>query len=721
MHKKLLITLLTVSVLGMSGCSKEKEGCPTCPECEQCPTQHEHTFSNVWEKDETNHWYKATCEHTDLVKDLGHHIDINKDGKCDVCGADYHEHEHTFRESWSYDNDHHWHSATCEHKDLTQDYGNHIDENGDHICDVCNFRHPDAIAITKQPGVVHANYPDSAIMSVEVNDPSKMYYAQWQYYIGNDFEGKPRYRDVEGDAGRSLVLELPSIRQTIGDYFIFRCEIGDGSAAIFSEPGKFVIDNKLEDIDCAYFGEYAIKAGETLDLLDTPYGSGTISLNEEGNVYTFTDVDAIYKYPKVTQALYDSLFVIDSDTNTHEEITINLVGENTLSNPYWDGSYNAGQDVISTYFGSKAEEAKLTINGPGTLTLKGGTRLLFSEGPLEINADIDLEAFHYRLSNGINTTNDILIKSGAHITGSVGGYGISAARFANLTIEDDAVVDLDIYPGKVMSGPTDICGISVANDFIVGKSKIDLDFFVDTSIYSQEQDSVEFAGLKSHNSVIELNGSDVDINIKTSAEPLKDFIYVTEVIGIHAPFIGASGATVNIDIDAKEADRVYGFCSQATQILNSSDVTIKSIGGLESYGIFSNTNEEKDGVKISKSNVSISVEYAPEIDEKAKVCLFGIATMLYNISLNETSVVSLDTNGQGVAFGVITNPSSKEKAEPVQDYEPIALFENGFVAQEDHGININSFKAGKYVVYETFVDTSSLAPLSKVTLINQTI
>lgn len=706
MHKKILLTLLTMSVLGMSGCSEEKP--------------HEHTFDDKWTTNETDHWHVATCIHTELDKDLGHHIDENKDGKCDICGGDYHEHEHTFRESWSYDNDYHWHSATCEHKDLTQDFENHIDENEDHICDICNFRHPDAIAITKQPGEVHVNYPDSARMTVEVNDPSKMYYAQWQYYIGKDFEGKPRYRDVEGDAGRSLVLELPSIRQTIGDYFIFRCEIGDGTGAIFSEPGRFVVDNKTEDIDCAYFGEYAIKAGETLDLVDTPYGEGTISLNEEGNVYTFTDVKAIYKYPKATQALYDSLFVIDSDTNTHEEITINLVGENILSNPYWDGSYNAGQDVIATYFGSRAEKAKLTINGPGSLTLKGGTRLLFSEGPLEINADIDLEAFHYRLSNGINTNNDIFIKSGAHITGSVGGYGISAARFANLTIEDDAVVDLDFYPGKVMSGPTEIDGISVANKFIVGKSKIDLDFFVDTSIYSQEQDSVSVAGLKSHNSTIKLNGSNVDINIKTSSEPLKDFIYVTEVRGIYAPFIGASGAKVNIDIDAKEADRVYGFCSQATQILNTSDVTVKSVGGLETFGIFSQTNEDKDGVKIHNSNVSIDMKYAPDVVEEAKTCLFGIGTMLYDISLNETSSVAINCNGDGVAFGVIINPASKEKVEPVSDYQPVALKEENFVAQETHSININSYRVSKYVVYETFVDSSSLAPLSSVTLVSPT-
>lgn len=720
MHKKLLITLLTFSVLGMSGCSNEKDECPACPECEQCPTQHEHTFSNTWEKDETNHWYKATCEHTDLVKDLGHHIDINKDGKCDVCEGDYHEHEHTFKESWSYDNDFHWHEATCEHKDLVSDYEGHIDLNRDHICDVCNFRHPSALTITKQPGIVYANYPDSALMSIEVNDPSKIYYCQWQYQVGTDYEGRPRYKDVEGSAGyNTLTLEIPSIRQRAGDYLIFRCELGDDNGAvIFSEPGRFVVNNKTEDIDCAYFGEYAIKAGETLDLLDTPYGEGTISLNEEGNVYTFTNVNASYKYPMVSHGIFDNLFVIDSDTNTHEEITINLVGENILSNPYWDAAYNAGQDIIFAFFGSQAEQAKVIISGEGNLKLEGGSRLIACYSELEIDADIELKGFHYRLSNGISCDKDVIIKSGAHITGSVGGYGISVSGFGNLTIEDDAVVDLDIYPGKVMSGPTMIYGISAAYNLIIGKSTIDLDVFEDTNIYSVDGDGVSITGILSHNSKIELNGANVSIDIKTSAEPLKDYFYVGMVKGIEAPFVGVGGASVNINIDAKEADTVYGIRAQAVQILNASEVNITSVGGVETIGIVSQTNEEKDGVKIHNSNVSINMQYAPGISEKAKICLFGIATMLYNISLNETSTITLDCNEEGVAFAVITITSSKQKVEPSSDYEPTALFEEGFVVQEAHSVNVNSYKVSSYVVYETFVDTSSLAPLSKVTLVS---
>lgn len=106
------------------------------------PTPHEHTFETSWTSNVSNHWHKATCEHTDMTKDLGSHVDIDKDGKCDTCAYVLPTptpvpHEHTFSSDWSNDESSHWHKATCEHVELTKDFGNHIDVNEDYVCDVC--------------------------------------------------------------------------------------------------------------------------------------------------------------------------------------------------------------------------------------------------------------------------------------------------------------------------------------------------------------------------------------------------------------------------------------------------------------------------------------------------------------------------------------------------------------------------------------------------------
>ncbi len=66
------------------------------------PPSHEHSFESSWSVDDTYHWYKATCEHTDVVKDKAEHSkdsglvtkepSISEDGEkvfsCSVCGKE---------------------------------------------------------------------------------------------------------------------------------------------------------------------------------------------------------------------------------------------------------------------------------------------------------------------------------------------------------------------------------------------------------------------------------------------------------------------------------------------------------------------------------------------------------------------------------------------------------------------------------------------------------
>lgn len=57
---KILQTLLVTGfVFGMMGCAQ--------------PEVHKHTFSAAWEKDETDHWHKATCGHDTEVSGKAEH------------------------------------------------------------------------------------------------------------------------------------------------------------------------------------------------------------------------------------------------------------------------------------------------------------------------------------------------------------------------------------------------------------------------------------------------------------------------------------------------------------------------------------------------------------------------------------------------------------------------------------------------------------------------
>lgn len=105
-----------------------------------------HDFSSKWEYDETSHWHECmTKKHNDVADKADHTFDAGvvttpatetTEGvltlTCTVCGfqktksIDKLEHVHTFdMTKWSYDNDKHWHPATCAHTDLKKDEAEH--------------------------------------------------------------------------------------------------------------------------------------------------------------------------------------------------------------------------------------------------------------------------------------------------------------------------------------------------------------------------------------------------------------------------------------------------------------------------------------------------------------------------------------------------------------------------------------------------------------------
>lgn len=102
--------------------------------------EHVHTYSEDWTRSATEHWHEATCEHTDEKGDLGTHVDSDNNGKCDKCNYDMQqpeEHKHTFADTWSHDENTHWHAATCNDTTERQDEAPHVDEDDNQFCDVC--------------------------------------------------------------------------------------------------------------------------------------------------------------------------------------------------------------------------------------------------------------------------------------------------------------------------------------------------------------------------------------------------------------------------------------------------------------------------------------------------------------------------------------------------------------------------------------------------------
>ena len=91
--KKLLTTLTLFAALILTSCGGASNSSNAGS---SSATKHEHTFNeSVWEKNETQHWHPATCEHTDVKGNAAAHdfkadtSKTNKAATCDEEGVEY--------------------------------------------------------------------------------------------------------------------------------------------------------------------------------------------------------------------------------------------------------------------------------------------------------------------------------------------------------------------------------------------------------------------------------------------------------------------------------------------------------------------------------------------------------------------------------------------------------------------------------------------------------
>ena len=98
---------------------------------------HEHTYDSVWLYDDAQHWHAASCEHEDMEADRGDHVDSDGNDICDVCGY-IADHTHTFEAQWTADENTHYYKATCGHN-VKKEEAKHSDVNNDGTCDVCDY------------------------------------------------------------------------------------------------------------------------------------------------------------------------------------------------------------------------------------------------------------------------------------------------------------------------------------------------------------------------------------------------------------------------------------------------------------------------------------------------------------------------------------------------------------------------------------------------------
>lgn len=135
----LLCLLLALGTLVLIACDEKDNGTNGSGNNNQ-NNAHVHTYKTdaEWTKDASGHWYAVTCGCVDATVRKLQHVDDNKDAICDVCKYEY-DHEHTYSEDWTADCTNHWNTADCGCIIAPANLEAHADANGDGECDTCKY------------------------------------------------------------------------------------------------------------------------------------------------------------------------------------------------------------------------------------------------------------------------------------------------------------------------------------------------------------------------------------------------------------------------------------------------------------------------------------------------------------------------------------------------------------------------------------------------------
>ena len=130
MKRKLTLVVCVIAlfalVLTLASCNNEERKQKT----------HTHTYAQEWSSSEVGHWYAATCGCQGEISNYGAHVDENNDGICDKCK--YQICAHSYADAWTSDAENHWKAPTCGHN-VVAEKGAHVDANKDGNCDTCAY------------------------------------------------------------------------------------------------------------------------------------------------------------------------------------------------------------------------------------------------------------------------------------------------------------------------------------------------------------------------------------------------------------------------------------------------------------------------------------------------------------------------------------------------------------------------------------------------------
>ncbi len=566
----------------------------------------------------------------------------------------------------------------------------------------------EGLVITAQPQDMEVNYPDGASFHVEVADPASV--ASWQWIASDGYSEFV----LTGTSALTDTLQIPSTVQDDPDMF-YCCVITDKSGnTVTSDPVRLHIKNPEEDKTVLYVGNYAVEPGEKLDLSTTSLGSGIVDFAADGVNVTFYSIkiDNTVMLYDATLSPSQGLYLIRRN-GSEQEYYLHFLGDCLVNNTYYDPEYNAAGVAVNSYFRCKGDPNAPTLifDGDGKLTVKGGSNQIYSDGNIELAADITTGTNGTYFCDGISCRT-LYIDENVHAKLNVNGTAIHTE--GDLRIDDGAVLDVSSSTPHVSVGPT-----TKNMFFLVG------------SLYAKK----------------------AEINIKGYADP-ENFIpyhsYVATMSGIALVGEGnlnADGTKISIELSAGHADDPFAinFCgisgfgdTNAVDLSNGAKLDIRintpevnGVSGLDIPGLFEVEKGcavnidilgagEVTGIEADRAIHVTDAVVESKVVSQTGDAAYGIVCGEAAIDLSNASCKVHSIAQDGIAFAADTGEHEDAEVSYESGYQAVQIKLQGgtkCMLPENSEINLCGVPGyGSTIKAETFYGSDTKKPAAEVLL-----
>lgn len=562
--------------------------------------------------------------------------------------------------------------------------------------------------ITVQPEDVEVVYPAGASFHAEVADPERV--ASWKWTMS---DGSSTFY-LDGKSASTDTLMIPSTLQDNPDLF-FQCTITDkdGNAAV-TEPARLSMTNKDEDKPVLYVCDYAIEPGETLNVSETGYGSGTVEFSEDGVNITFTNLNLDNSVLVSDRTTSPALGLMLRNRGQYQpEYYFHVKGDCSITNTYFNPDYNNGGITVNAFFGISSEDGNaptIVIDGDGKLEINGGSNQIYTDTNLEIAGKMETITNGTIFCDGIHCRN-LYIDEGASALLDVNGTAVHtegdlrAAAGSNLYV-------MSMAP-HVANGPTSknllfIGGSLYADDATVDLKGIANPFlFLPYGSYLAGFGGIILAGEGSVN----LNHSNMSIQIETThtTEPFTmNFGGISGAGNTNAVSL-TNGSELKIKMNVQETNGAFGISVPG---LFTADQSSKA-------DIYIRCKGEASGIEAERSFSVTDADVHSDVASVSGDMSYGIVGGEIVISLPEGENAVYSSAENGIALAADTGERGNAPETFTSDYSPkkIILQDQAEIkTPADGAVSLWGVKAyGTTITAETVFDPElTSAPAAKV-------